>query len=92
MKEWLKDIYNIEEDKNAEYGYRVIQKHNIELIEATEKLAEKESDDNFSKEFFENELIKNSGLRLEHDKCPHRIYGYSNSTDNCKVRQARSYS
>ena len=57
-----------------------------------EKLAEKESDDNFSKEFFENELIKNSGLRLEHDKCPHRIYGYSNSTDNCKVRQARSYS
>ena len=42
LKEWLKDIYNIEKDKNAEYGYRVTSKHNIELGEATEKLAEKE--------------------------------------------------
>ena len=42
VKELLKDFYNIEEDKNAEYGYRVFPKHNIELSEATEKLAENE--------------------------------------------------
>ena len=38
----LKDFYKIEEDENAEYGYRVFPKHNIELLETTEKLAEKE--------------------------------------------------
>ena len=58
----------------------------IEQVAAKEKHL-----DDFSKEFFEKELRKNSGIRLEHDDCPHTIYAYSNSTDNCKNREARSY-
>ena len=42
IAEILKDFYKIYPDNNAEFGYRVIPKHNIEIIASTEKLTEKE--------------------------------------------------
>ena len=54
----LKDFYKIEEDKNAEYGYRVIPKHNKEIIQALEN---KPSLQTVMKYYYQNDIKKALG-------------------------------
>ena len=106
LKKILFHFYDIKEDEKSKYGYLVIPKHNIELIEATEKLVEKEPSLREVLDFMYADDYKKALITLGNILEPHRheyeekiqkgnnslfdIGKFFNFINNYKIRHGKS--